>query len=83
MSDTFILKVGRRGEIYTNREVRRRTGITPGGKVVARIENNMLIIKPKPSAISLLDKPRVNEKPITLESLLKIRREISEEIESR
>ncbi len=45
----IILKVGRRGEIYTTKEIRERLGIKKGGKVVAYIVDNMLMIVPLPS----------------------------------
>ena len=50
MSDVVELKIGKRGEIYTTREVRDKAGIVPGGKAVARVEGDRLIIQPKPTA---------------------------------
>ena len=83
MSETVELKVGRRGEIYTTREVREKIGLVAGEKVIAGVEGDKLVIRPKPSALSLLEKPRVNIKPVTPEELSEIRGKIAEEIEDR
>lgn len=83
MSETVELKVGRRGEIYTTREVREKVGLVAGEKVIAGVEGDKLVIRPKPTALSLLEKPRVNIKPVTPEELSEIRGEIAEEIENR
>lgn len=83
MSEKIELKIGKRGEIYTTRKVRKKAGLTPGGKVEARIEGNKLIVQPKPTALTLLRKPRVNAKPISQEELSRLRRELAEEIETK
>jgi len=83
MSETVELKIGRRGEIYTTREVREKVGLVVGEKALAGVEGDKLVIRPKPTALSLLEKPRVNTKPITPEELSKIRGEIAEETENR
>ena len=83
MSETTDIKIGKRGEIYTTHEIREKTGLTPGGKAIAKIEEGKLIIQPKPTALSLLEKPRINAKPITPEELSELRRELVEEMEAR
>lgn len=83
MSEVVELKIGKRGEIYTTREVREKAGLIPGEKALAKVEEGRLIIQPKPTVISLLKKPRVNIKPVTSEELSELRREIAGEIESR
>ena len=83
MSETVELKIGRRGEIYTTREVREKVGLVVGEKAIAGVEGDKLIIRPKPTALSLLEKPRVNTKPVTPEELSKIRGKIAEETENR
>ncbi len=45
----FLLRVGKRGEIYTNRELREELGIVKGGYVKAYIKDNKMIIEPIPS----------------------------------
>lgn len=83
MSEKVELKIGRRGEIYTTSEVRKKVGLIAGEKAIAGVEGDKLVIRPKPTALSLLEKPRVNVKPVTPEELSEIRGEISEEIENR
>ncbi len=46
MVSEVVLKVGRRGEIYTTRELRERVGIREGGFVRARVVGDALVIKP-------------------------------------
>jgi len=83
MSEIVELKIGKRGEIYTTHKIRKKIGLIPGGKAIARVEADKLIIQPKPTALSLLEKNRVNIKPVTPEELSELRREIAEEIETR
>jgi len=45
----IILKVGKRGEIYTSKEIRMKTGIREGGRVKATVEDGKLIIEPIPT----------------------------------
>jgi len=45
----IILKVGKRGEIYTSKELRERVGIEEGGRVKAIVKDGELIIKPIPT----------------------------------
>ena len=83
MSDTVEVKIGKRGEIYTTRELREKAGLILGGKAIAKIENGKLIIEPKPSALSLLEKPRVGVKPVIPKKMSELRRKLVEEIENR
>lgn len=83
MSENIELKVGKRGEIYTTHKIREKTGLIPGGRVIAKIEGNKLILQPKPTALTLLKKPRINAKPISPEELSRLRRELAEELETR
>jgi hypothetical protein len=82
-SERIELKIGKRGEIYTTHKIRMKTGLTLGGRAIATIEGNRLIIQPKPTAITLLEKPRINPKPLSPEELSQLRRELAEEIETR
>ena len=52
-----ILKVGRKGEIFTNKELRRRAGIRKGGRVRAKVVDRKLVVEPLPSIEDLLVKP--------------------------
>jgi bifunctional DNA-binding transcriptional regulator/antitoxin component of YhaV-PrlF toxin-antitoxin module len=52
-----ILKVGKKGEIFTNKELRIKAKIKEGGKVKATMINSKLVIEPIPSIEELLHKP--------------------------
>ncbi len=83
MSEKTELSVGMRGEIYTTKEIRKRVGLEPGEKVVATVEKGKLVIEPKPSAASLLKKPRVDAPPLDPEELSQLRRDLADKIETR
>ena len=48
MDSETILRVGKRGEIYTTRDIREAVGIRPGGRVRALVKGSRLIIEPIP-----------------------------------
>jgi len=83
MSEIEELKVGKRGEIYTTQKIRMKTGLTPGGRAIAIVEEKRLIVQPKQTALTLLEKPRMNPKPLSPEELSQLRRELAQEIETR
>ncbi|MDO8728249.1 MAG: AbrB/MazE/SpoVT family DNA-binding domain-containing protein [Candidatus Methanoperedens sp.] len=51
----YILKVGRKGEIYTPKKLRLRIGISPGNEIIAITNGNQLILKKKKTIIELLE----------------------------
>ena len=57
-SDT-TLKVGKKGEIFTSADLRKRANIKEGGKVKANVVGNKLIIEAIPSIEDLLRQPPV------------------------
>lgn len=83
MSERMELRVGKRGEIYTTREVREKVGIVPGGKVLVSTKGRELVVRPKLTALSLLKKPRVDAEPLSPGKLSKLRRELAERLEAR
>jgi bifunctional DNA-binding transcriptional regulator/antitoxin component of YhaV-PrlF toxin-antitoxin module len=54
-----ILSIGQRGEIYTDEELRRKTGITKGGRVRATVMDGKLILEPLPSLEDLIRSPLI------------------------
>jgi bifunctional DNA-binding transcriptional regulator/antitoxin component of YhaV-PrlF toxin-antitoxin module len=81
-SETVEVTVGKKGEIYTTQELRDKSGITPGGKVIAKVVDGKLVIEPKKDALSLLRAPRIG-RPITLKELREHREELAKELEER
>ncbi len=55
-----ILKVGKKGEIYTNKDLREKMGIRKGGKVRAIIEGKKLVIEAIPSLEDMLQNPVIH-----------------------
>ncbi|RLG47202.1 MAG: AbrB/MazE/SpoVT family DNA-binding domain-containing protein [Thermoproteota archaeon] len=58
-----ILRVGRRGEIYTTKEVREAVGIREGGRVRAVVSGRRLIIEPIPSIEDAIRSPVLEISP--------------------
>jgi hypothetical protein len=83
MSEKLELVVGRKGEIYTTRRLREKIGLVPGGRALATFDDGRLVIQPKPSALSLLRKARVNAEALKPKELSKLRKELAEELEVR
>lgn len=69
------LKVGKKGEIFTSTELRRRANIKEGGRVKADVVGSRLIIEAIPSIEELLKQP-----PVMLTTTKQIEK-ISEEIQ--
>jgi bifunctional DNA-binding transcriptional regulator/antitoxin component of YhaV-PrlF toxin-antitoxin module len=53
------LKVGKKGEIFTNADLRKRANIREGGRVKAGVVGSKLIIEAIPSIEELLTRPPV------------------------
>lgn len=69
MSSELVLRVGSKGEIYTVKELREKLGIRPGSRVLARVEEGRLVIRPIPRLKEVLDKPVVELTPEEAERL--------------
>lgn len=76
------LKVGKKGEVYTTKRIRKKVGIVPGSKVIATVKGGKIVIERKPTALDLLAKPRKG-KAVTPKDLSKLRRELAKELEER
>ncbi len=64
-----VLRVGKKGEIYTSKELREKVGIRPGGLVRAVVEGRRLIIEPIPSIEDLLEEAVIELTPGEAEEL--------------
>jgi len=51
----YILKVGKKGEIYTPKKLRLRIGLSPGNEIIAITKGNQLLLKKKKTIIELLE----------------------------
>ena len=77
------LKVGKKGEVYTTKKLRKKVGIVPGSLVIATVKGKKIMIERKPSAVDLLEMPRSKGKTISPKNLSKIRKELAKELEER
>lgn len=57
LTSEAILKVGKKGEIYTNKELREKLGLRSRQSVRAKVENGKLMIEPLPSLKDILRHP--------------------------
>ena len=55
----FIVKVGRKGELYTPKKLRVEADITPGSEFNARIENDEIILRKRKKLSELLEENAV------------------------
>jgi bifunctional DNA-binding transcriptional regulator/antitoxin component of YhaV-PrlF toxin-antitoxin module len=72
-----ILKVGKKGEIFTNADLRKRANIKEGGRVKADVVGDKLIIEAIPSIEEILKQPPVMR--TTTKKIEKISEEIQKE----
>jgi len=73
----ITLKVGKKGEIFTNAELRKRAKIKEGGMVRASFIGNKLVIEPIPSIEEILSRPPVMR--TTTKEIEKVSEEIQKE----
>jgi bifunctional DNA-binding transcriptional regulator/antitoxin component of YhaV-PrlF toxin-antitoxin module len=52
-----ILKVGKKGEIFTSADLRKRANIKEGGRVKASVVGNKLVIEAAPTIEEILKRP--------------------------
>jgi bifunctional DNA-binding transcriptional regulator/antitoxin component of YhaV-PrlF toxin-antitoxin module len=71
------LKVGKKGEIFTNADLRKRAHIREGGKVKANVVGDKLIIEAIPSIEEILKRPPVMR--TTTKAIEKVSEEIQKE----
>jgi len=74
----IILKVGKRGEIYTTKVIRELAKIKEGSYVKAKVIEGKLILEPVRSVEDLLEKPK--KVKLTVEELEKLSLEAQGEI---
>jgi AbrB family looped-hinge helix DNA binding protein len=63
-------RVGSKGELFPNKEIRERLGLKPNTKVIYRVKDGTLIVEPIPAIEDLLDEP-----PLVVASLEELREE--------
>ncbi|MBI4257538.1 MAG: hypothetical protein HY619_01155 [Thaumarchaeota archaeon] len=69
MASETILKVGKKGEIFTSKELRAMAKIRKGGQVKAKVVDGKMIIETVPSIEDLLQNPVISIKVEEAEAL--------------
>ena len=64
-----ILKVGKKGEIYTTSDIRSEVGIKEGGSVIAYVEGDKLVIRPLESLEERVKKSIIKISPDEVERI--------------
>lgn len=77
----YILKVGKKGEIYTPKKLRLRIGISPGNEIIAITKGNQLLLKKKKTIIELLEDETIAS--VTEQELKNERRLLEKELLKR
>jgi len=77
----WVLKVGKKGEIYLKKPVQKYLGVKPGDEVIAVGKDELLLIAKKIEALDLLDETPIAE--ITVEEIKALRKELSEKLITR
>jgi AbrB family looped-hinge helix DNA binding protein len=73
-------RVGSKGELFPNKEIRERLGLKPNTKVIYRVKDGKLIVEPIPNIEDLLDEPSLIES--SLEEHQNERRELAKKAET-
>jgi len=55
----YILKVGKKGEIYTPKTLRLKIGISPGNEIIAITKGEQILLKKKKTIIDLLEEDTI------------------------
>jgi AbrB family looped-hinge helix DNA binding protein len=72
-------KVGSKGELFPNKQIRERLGLKPNTRVIYRVKDGTLIVEPITNLEDILEEPtKINT---TLEELESERREQSKRTE--
>ena len=57
----YILKVGKKGELYTPKKLRIKLGFAPGNEIIAVVKGDELLLKKRKTIVDLLDEDAVAE----------------------
>jgi len=66
----YIVKVGKKGELYTPKKMRLQVGMRPGNEFIAAVTGEKIILEKRKTAIDLLEEDTiatVNEEEIKKE----------------
>ena len=55
----YILKVGKKGELYTPKKLRLKIGLSPGNEIIATIKGEEILLKKRKTIINLLEEDSI------------------------
>lgn len=55
----YVLKVGKKGELYTPKKLRLQMGLDPGSEFIAVVKGEEIILKKRKTAVNLLDEDAI------------------------
>jgi len=55
----YVVKVGKKGELYTPKELRLQLGLDPGSELIAQVKGEQIILRKRKTVISLLEEDTI------------------------
>ncbi len=77
----YIIKVGKKGELYTPKKLRITMGFGPGSEFIAIVKGEELLLKKRKTIVDLLDENAIAS--VSVEEIKKERRILEKELMER
>lgn len=77
----YILKVGKKGELYTPKKFRLKIGLLPGNEIIAVTKGEQILLKKRKTILNLLEEDTIAS--VTTDEIIKERRVLEKEISDR
>jgi AbrB family looped-hinge helix DNA binding protein len=77
----YIVKVGKKGELYTPKKLRVQMGLDPGDEFIAVVKDEEIILRKRKTLVSLLEEDSIGK--VTEKDLKKEREVLEEELMGR
>jgi AbrB family looped-hinge helix DNA binding protein len=55
----YVVKVGKKGELYTPKKLRLQLGLDPGSELIAQVKGEQIILRKRKTVISLLEEDTI------------------------
>ena len=55
----YVVKVGKKGELYTPKKLRLQIGLDPGSELIAQVKGEQIILRKRKTVISLLEEDTI------------------------
>ena len=77
----YVIKVGKKGELYTPRKLRSQIGLDPGSEFIAVVKGDEIILRKRKTIINLLEEDAIAT--VSEEEVKKERRMLEKELLER